>query len=57
MVGRHLSGVRRRLRASNKIQSRDQRWRVRQMEEDELDEALLGLGTEKNSSSGEQSAH
>jgi hypothetical protein len=45
-------------RASNKIQSRHRRWwRVRQVEEDELDEALLGFGTEKNSSSGEQSAH
>jgi len=55
MVGGHLSGMRRRLRASNKI--RDRRWRVRQVEEDELDEALLGFGTEKNSSSGEQSAH
>jgi hypothetical protein len=49
--------MRRRLRASNKIQSWDRRWRVRQVEEDELDEALLGFGTEKNSSSGEQSAH
>jgi hypothetical protein len=57
MIGGHLSVMRRRLRASNKIQSRDRRWRVRQVEEDELDEALLGFGTEKNSSSGEQSAH
>jgi hypothetical protein len=57
MLGGHLSGMRRRLRVSNKIQSRDRRWHVRQVEEDELDEALLGLGTEKNSSSGEQSAH
>jgi hypothetical protein len=57
MVGGHLLGMRRRLRASNKIQSPDRRWRVRQVEEDELDDALLGFGTEKNSSSGEQSAH
>jgi hypothetical protein len=57
MVGGHLSGMRRRLRASNKIHSRDRRWRVRQVEEDELDDALLGFGTEKNSSSSEQSAH
>jgi hypothetical protein len=57
MVGGHLSGMRRRLRVSNKLHSRDRRWRVRQVEEDELDEALLGFGTEKNSSSGEQSAH
>jgi hypothetical protein len=28
------------------------RWRVRQAEEDEMDEALLGLGTEKDGSSG-----
>jgi len=27
------------------------------MEEDEMDEALLGFGTEKNTSSVEQSAH
>jgi len=27
------------------------------MEEEEMDEALLGFGTEKNSSSIEQSAH
>jgi hypothetical protein len=57
MIGGHLSGTRRRLIASNKIHSRDRRWRVRQMEEDEMDEALLGFGTEKNSSSVEQSAH
>jgi hypothetical protein len=57
MIGGHLSGTRRRLIASNKIHSRDRRGRVRQMEEDEMDEALLGFGTEKNSSSVEQSAH
>lgn len=51
MVGGHLSGMRRRLRPANNIQPRQRRWRVRQVEEDELDEALLGLGTEKNSSS------
>jgi hypothetical protein len=51
MVGGHLSGMRRRLRVSN-IQPRERSWRVRQVEEDELDEALLGLGTEENSSSG-----
>jgi hypothetical protein len=52
MAGGHLSGMRQRLRASNKIQPRERRWRVRQVEEDEVDEALLGFGTEKNSSSG-----
>jgi hypothetical protein len=51
MVGGHLSGMRRRLRPTNNIQPRKRRWRVRQVEEDELDVALLGLGTEKHSSS------
>jgi hypothetical protein len=51
MVGGHLSPMRQRLRPANNIQPPQRRWRVRQVEEDELDEALLGLGTEKNSSS------
>ena len=50
MVVGDLSGMRRRLRPPNNFQTRERRWRARQVEEDEMDEALLGLGTEKNSS-------
>jgi hypothetical protein len=57
MVGGHLSDMRRRLRASTKIHCRDRCRRVRRQMEEDLDDALLGFGTEKNSSSGEQSAH
>ena len=52
MVGRHLSGMQRKLRPSIKALPRKPRWRVRQAEDDEVDEALLGLGTEKDGSSG-----
>jgi hypothetical protein len=52
MVGRHLSGMQRKLRPLIKILPQKPRWRVRQAEEDEVDEALLGLGTEKDGSSG-----
>ena len=52
MIGRHLWGMHRKLRPSIKVQPRKPRWRVRQAEEDEVDEALLGLGTEKDGSSG-----
>jgi hypothetical protein len=53
MVGRHLSDMRRKLRRSIKFQHpRKPRWHVRQADEDEVDEALLGLGTEKDGSSG-----
>jgi len=52
-IGRHLWGMQRRLRPSIKIQPPRPRWRVRQAkEEDESDEALLGLGAEKDGSSG-----
>jgi len=45
--------MQRRLRPSIKIQPPNLRWRVRQAkEEDESDEALLGLGAEKDGSSG-----
>jgi hypothetical protein len=40
MVGRHLSGMQRKLRPSIKILPQKPRWRVRQAEEDEVDEAL-----------------
>jgi hypothetical protein len=40
MVGRHLSGMQRKLRSSIKILPQKPRWRVRQAEEDEVDEAL-----------------
>jgi len=52
VVDWHLSGMQRKLRPSSKIPPRKRRWRVRQADEDELDEALLGLGTEKDGSSG-----
>jgi hypothetical protein len=52
VVDRHLSGMQRKLRPSIKISLRKPRWRVRQAEEDEVDETLLGLGTEKDGSSG-----
>jgi hypothetical protein len=52
MVGRHLSGMQRKLRPSIKILPQKPRWRVRQAEEDERDDALFGLGTEKDGSSG-----
>jgi hypothetical protein len=52
MVGRHLSGMQRKLRRSIKFQrSRKQRWRVQQADEHEVDESLLGLGTEEDGSS------
>jgi hypothetical protein len=51
MVSRQLSGMQRKLRPSIKILRQKRRWRVRQAEEDEVDEALLGLGTEKDGSS------
>jgi hypothetical protein len=44
--------MQRKLRPSIKISPRKPRWRVRQVEEDEVDEALLGLGSEKDGSSG-----
>jgi len=44
--------MQRRLKASLKIQPRQRRWRVRQVEEDEVDESLLGLGTEENTPPG-----
>jgi hypothetical protein len=31
---------------------RERRWRVRNAEDDELDDSLLGFGSEKESSSG-----
>jgi hypothetical protein len=43
--------MQRKLRPSIKISLRKLRWRLRQAEEDEVDEALLGLGTEKEASS------
>jgi hypothetical protein len=52
VVDWHLSAMQRKLRPSSKITPRKRRWRVRQADEDELDEALLGLGTEKDGSSG-----
>jgi hypothetical protein len=53
MVGWHLSGMRRKLRRSIKFhRPRKRRWRVRQADEDEVDETLLGLGTEKDGLSG-----
>jgi hypothetical protein len=52
MVGRDLSGMQRRLRRSISIQPRKPRWRVRQADDDEVDASLLGLGTEKDGSSG-----
>jgi hypothetical protein len=52
MVGRHLTGMQRKSRPSITILRRKPRWRVRQAEEDEVDEALLGLGAEKDGSSG-----
>jgi hypothetical protein len=52
MIGGHLWGMQRRLRPSIKIRPRNPRWLVRQAEEDELDETLLGLGAEKDGSSG-----
>jgi hypothetical protein len=53
MVGRHLSGMQRKLSQSIKFQRpRKPRWRVRQADEDEVGETLLGLGTEKDGSSG-----
>jgi hypothetical protein len=51
MVGGFYGGMRRKLKPSIKIQPARRRWRVRQAEEDEMDEALLGLGTEKDGSS------
>jgi hypothetical protein len=52
VVGRHLSGMQRKLRRSIKFQrSRRPRWRIRQVDEDEVDESLLGLGTEEDGSS------
>jgi hypothetical protein len=52
MVGRHLLGMQRKLRPSIKAMPRKPRWRVRQAaEDDEVDETLLGLGTEKDGSS------
>jgi hypothetical protein len=47
MVSRHLSGMQRKLRPSIKILRQKRSWRVRQAEEDEVDEALLGLGPRK----------
>jgi hypothetical protein len=52
MVGRHLSGMQRKFRRSINAQPRKPRWRVRQADEDEVDETLLGLGTEKDGSPG-----
>jgi hypothetical protein len=52
MVGRHLSGMQRKLRRSFNSRPRKPRWRVRQVAEDEVDETLLGLGTEKDGSPG-----
>ena len=49
MVGRNLSGMQRKLRRPINLQRpRKPRWRVRQTYEDEVDEILLGLGTEKD---------
>jgi hypothetical protein len=47
-----LTGMQRKLRPSIKISPRKPRWRVRQADEDEVDETLLGLGTEKDGSIG-----
>jgi hypothetical protein len=44
--------MQRKSRPSIKISLRKPRWRVRQAEEEEVDETLLGLGTEKNGSTG-----
>jgi hypothetical protein len=44
--------MQRKLRRSIKTMPRKQHWRVRHVEDDEVDEALLGLGTEKDASSG-----
>jgi hypothetical protein len=44
--------MQRKLRPSGKIPLRKRRWRMRQADEDELDDALLGRGTEKDGSSG-----
>jgi hypothetical protein len=44
--------MQRKVRPSIKILPRKPHWRVRQAEDDEVDEALLGLGTEKDGSSG-----
>ena len=52
MVEPQLSGMQRKLRPLIKISLRKARWRVRQAEEDEVDETLLGLGTEKDGSTG-----
>jgi hypothetical protein len=52
MVDWHLSGMERKLKPSIKILPETPRWRVRQAEDEEVDEALLGLGTEKDGSSG-----
>jgi hypothetical protein len=42
--------MQRKLRRSITIQPRKPRWRVRQADEDEVDDALLGLGAEKDGS-------
>jgi hypothetical protein len=52
VVDWHLSGMQQKLRPSGKIPPRKRRWRMRQADEDELDETLFGLGTEKDGSSG-----